>query len=123
YCTSAHYLYTLLLHPFEETIKNKTLINVPDGKLNYVPFEALLTDMPDTTGTVQFNKLPYLIHKNSMNYAYSANLLLKLDKQKKQAEHRLLAFAPEYFSDTVKFIDEQLILIPLPGVEREVDMI
>lgn len=123
YCTSAHYLYKALLQPFTELIRNKKVFIIPDGKLNYLPFEALLTEMPDTSGLVSFNKLPYLIRNHSITYSYSANLLFKSGKQKKLAKNRLLAFAPEYNTDTFFFNKEKLVLIPLPGVQREVNLI
>lgn len=123
FCLKAHYLYQILLQPFAELIQKKKIIIVPDGKLNYLPFEALLTEMPDTSGLVQFNSLPYLILNHTINYSYSANLLFRFENQNRQAKNRLLAFAPEYNSDTVHFDSESLVLIPLPGIQREVNLI
>ncbi len=123
YCTKAHYLYQILLQPFSELIQEKKITIIPDGKLNYLPFEALLTEMPDTSGMVQFNNLPYLIRDHTVSYSYSANLLFKFEKQNRRAKNRLLAFAPEYNSDTVNFDKEKLVLIPLPGIHREISLI
>jgi CHAT domain-containing protein len=104
-------------------IQNKDLIIVPDGKLNYLPFDALLTEMPDTAGTVYFNRLPYLIRKHTIHYSYSSSLLYGFSQERQRAEKRLLAFAPEYHSDTVVVENEKYILTPLPGVQQEVDLI
>lgn len=123
FCASAHALYEQLIAPFAGMIQNKKLIIVPDGKLNYLPFDALLTEMPDTAGTVYFNRLPYLIRKHAIQYSYSSSLLYGFSEEKPPAEKRLLAFAPEYHSDTVVVENEQYILTPLPGVQREVDLI
>jgi CHAT domain-containing protein/tetratricopeptide (TPR) repeat protein len=123
YCVAAHHLYQKLVEPFTDIIQNKKLTIIPDGKLSYLPFDALLTEMPDTTGKVMFNQLPYLIKSHTVNYAYSANLLFKFGNQQRKAKNRLLAFAPEYKSDTVMFENERLILTPLPGIQREVDLI
>ncbi len=123
FCISANFLYKILLQPFEEIIKNKKIIIVPDGMLSYLPFEALLTELPDTSEMIQFNSLQYLIRNHTINYSYSTNLLYNTTKQKKKAKNRLLAFAPQYNSDTIFFNNEKLVLIPLPGVQREVDLI
>ncbi len=120
---AAFNLYTKLIEPFSNQIQNKKITIIPDGKLNYLPFDALLTEMPDTTETIKFNLLPYLIKRNSINYAYSANLLYKFNNPQRKAKNRLLAFAPKYNSDTVVFENEKLILTQLPGVQREVDLI
>ena len=123
YCVSANYLYRVLLEPFSGIIRHKRVTIIPDGKLSYLPFDALLTEMPDTSGIIQFNALPYLIRHNTISYSYSANLLLNFKKQGKKAGNRLLAFAPEYNYDTISFSNEQLVLIPLPGVQREIELI
>lgn len=123
FCIASHNLYLKLIRPFSDVIQNKKITIIPDGKLSYIPFDALLTEMPDTSGLVQFNRLPYLIRENAINYAYSANLLFKFNKTQRKAKKRLLAFAPQYNSDTVVFENDKLILAPLPGVQREVDLI
>ena len=123
FCVDSYNLYLKLIHPFAAVIQNKKITIIPDGKISYLPFDALLTAMPDTSGWVQFNELPYFIKKNAVNYAYSANLLFKFNKTQRKAKKRLLAFAPRYNSDTVVFENEKLILAPLPGVQREVDLI
>ncbi len=123
FCISANYLYEVLLKPFAEEIKYKKITIIPDGKLSYLPFDALLTEMPDTTGMIQFHTLPYLIRNNTVNYSYSANLLLNFKKENRKARNKLLAFAPEYNTDTIHFSNESLVLIPLPGVQREIELI
>ncbi|MBW6536370.1 MAG: CHAT domain-containing protein [Mariniphaga sp.] len=120
---AAYNLYTKLIEPFSNQILNKKITIIPDGKLNYLPFDALLTEMPDTSDVIKFNLLPYLIKSNSINYAYSANLLYKFNNPQRKAKNRLLAFAPKYNADTVVFENERLILTQLPGVQREVDLI
>jgi len=123
FVVAAYNLYTKLIEPFSEQIQNKKITIIPDGKLNYLPFDALLTEMPDTSEVIKFNLLPYLIKRNSINYAYSANLLYKFNNPQRKAKNRLLAFAPKYNADTVLFENERLILTQLPGVQREVDLI
>lgn len=95
YCHNSFQLYRKFLSPFEDLISEKKMVVVPDGELNYLPFEALLTAMPDT-GYIQFNKLPYLIMKYPVNYSYSAGLFFAGSKQSSTVRKRVLAFAPSY---------------------------
>jgi CHAT domain-containing protein len=123
YCDNAHQLYMQLIHPFTEIIQDKKIIIVPDGKLNYLPFDALLTELPEVSQNIQFNRLSYLIRKNPVHYSYSSNLLFSFPQNRRRAKNRLLAFAPEYKSDTVLFENDTIVLAPLPGILREVNLI
>ncbi|MDD4225044.1 MAG: CHAT domain-containing protein [Mariniphaga sp.] len=123
FCADAYQLYSQLISPCIDRLKNKKVIVVPDGKLYYLPFDALLTEMPDTTGMIQFNRLPYLIRKYAVQYSYSANLLFHFSRHRQKTPNKLLAFAPEYYSDTVKMEHEIFVLTPLPGIQREVEHI
>ena len=123
YCAAAHHLYKKLIYPFEKLAHNNRITIIPDGKLNYLPFYALLTEMPDTTNQILFNHLPYLIKNSIISYSYSANLLYSTEKSNRKTGNSVLAFAPVYNSDTIFFENEKYILTPLPGVQREVDFI
>jgi CHAT domain-containing protein len=123
YCVSANKLYNILIQPFSALIHDKKITIIPDGKLSYIPFEALLVELPDTSSQIQFARLPYFIRNNTVNYAYSANLHFKFNDLQRKAGTKVLAFAPEYKTDTVVFENEKINLIPLPGVQREVDLI
>ncbi|HKL34203.1 MAG TPA: CHAT domain-containing protein [Tangfeifania sp.] len=123
FCAASHHLYEKLISPYSDLIKDKKIVIVPDGKLNYIAYEALLEELPDTAAQIQFTRLPYLIRNNTINYSYSANLLFKFNHSKRNTKNQVLAFAPEYKSDTVVFENEKLILAPLPGVQKEVDLI
>lgn len=123
FCTDSYDIYKKLLLPFESNIKNKKITIIPDGKLNYLPFEALLTEMPDTSGVIAFNKLPYLVISNPVNYSFSAGMLLTSIKKGKSSKNRLLAFAPKYYADTIKIGNDNLVLTPLPGTQAEVNLI
>jgi len=79
FSNQAFYFYeTLLQQPLaelEESVSHLQII--PDAELNYLPFEVLLYQQPDTTtSTLSFNELPYLIKNKAIGYAYSANLWL-----------------------------------------------
>lgn len=68
YKTIAFELNDLLHIPAEATTKN--LVIVPDGLLNYVPFEALLFEAGNA---MDYASLPYLIKKFRIGYASSAS--------------------------------------------------
>jgi len=71
YQKSAYFLYASLLKNVLSTTK---ITIIPDGKLNFVPFDALLTnDKPYNS----FEKLSYLLYKKELNYGYSATILLQ----------------------------------------------
>lgn len=76
YLKYGHYLHELLLSPVESVIRSKDLIIVPEGILNYVPFEALLTKpFNGSYNRANFRDLPYVIKDRAVSYAYSSTLL------------------------------------------------
>lgn len=96
YIANAYSLYQQLLQPIIEKLGDKKdLIIIPDGLLNYVPFEALLTadaEAPYDT----YDNLPYVLNDYSIRYEYSATLLLR-EQIKKPVKTKLFAgFAPVY---------------------------
>ena len=121
YCISANQLYNTLLAPVSGLISGKSLIVVPDDKLSYIPFDALLSAMPDTS-KMDFRKLDYLVYDYPINYSYSSTLLFNYFEADKQAPNKLLAFAPDYkLPDGVTTGHEQL--MPLPGAKTEVEQL
>lgn len=123
FCTASNYLYSELIKPVENKIAEKNLIIVPDGKLSYIPFDALVESLPDTSKMIEFNKLDYLIKKYQINYAISSNLLFRDRENTVLKKVKALAFAPSYNGETLQLAGLNLKLLPLPGVKREVDNI
>lgn len=79
YLTSAWRLYRQLVAPLAERGGlSQKLIFIPDGILNYLPFEALLTESVAPERTPDFAKLPYLIREHEVRYHFSATLLTQL---------------------------------------------
>ena len=73
---------------------------VPDGVLNYIPFEAILTKQVSQRPITPYNELAFLIKQATINYSYSASLFFKeKNKQKKKHNNRCLGIAPAYASD------------------------
>ena len=124
FCLASNQLFKNLILPYKDQIQNKKITIIPDGKLSYISFDALLENLPDTSKTIEFNQLSYLIRNYSINYSNSANLLFKLTPSNKKTKIKALAFAPEYNDgDVIEIANQYLSLIPLPGVQREVAQI
>ncbi len=123
FCLSAHSMYQLLIQPFESELANKNLTIIPDGKLNYIAFDGLLKSLPDTSKLIDFSQLAYLVRDFNVNYANSANILMSNKKQKRHLQNEVLAFAPKYNSEQFELSNASYTLLPLPGVQKEVDAI
>jgi CHAT domain-containing protein/Tfp pilus assembly protein PilF len=145
-------LYDYLINPFEEQIKGKDLIIIPDGELNKIPFEMLIKPDLNLKTISKWQDLPFLIQQHNISYYYSARLLLD-DWQKNKTQpvksSGFVAFAP-VFDDTSTgqivsnenvveqsyltyvsrqdtfsraFTNDRRLITPLPGTEREVKAI
>ena len=76
-------LYQKLLQPSEPYLTKKSkLVIIPDGVLNYLPFEVLLTDNKSIGSSPSFSELPYLMKKYPVSYAQSASVLKSLLAEK-----------------------------------------
>ena len=122
YSASAYSLYEIFLKPIEKKISGKDLTIIPQDKLSYIPFDALLSELPDTS-TMNFRNLKYLIRDYAINYSYSATILNNYFDQEKTSTKNLLIFSPIY--DPAKsYTDPETnatrFLTPLPGSKDEV---
>jgi CHAT domain-containing protein/Tfp pilus assembly protein PilF len=145
-------LYDYLIKPFEQYIKGKDLVIIPDAELNKIPYELLIKPHTSQNDAQKWQELPYLIKQHNISYHYSVNLMLEEWQKNKTAPVKssgLLAFAPIFITDdsqyqkereqlmaqaqTAKreelkptfkaFISNQASYPPLPGTEREVKAI
>jgi CHAT domain-containing protein/Tfp pilus assembly protein PilF len=72
-------LYQTLLKPAEPFLNKKSkLVIIPDGILNYLPFEVLLTDNKGIGPDNLYSGLPFLVKKYPVSYAQSASVLKSL---------------------------------------------
>lgn len=124
YCTSANKLYNTLLAPVAALISGKHLTIIPDDKLSYIPFDALLSAMPDTS-KMDFRNLNYLVYDYPINYSYSSTLLFNYFEVEKHGSKKLLAFAPnyDYPEDASTSNPHGEKLLPLPGAKTEVSLL
>ncbi|MBX2842509.1 MAG: CHAT domain-containing protein [Flammeovirgaceae bacterium] len=106
-------IYKNIFEPFEaELSKHEKLVIIPDGKLNYLPFDALRTDP---------NKNLFLIEKYIISQSYSGKLWLDAQKVNNTNNNEILAMAP-FAKDVslgyVAFRDKYF--SPLPATRQEV---
>lgn len=99
YSKYAYWLYNQLVAPINALLTKEVII-IPDGVLNYVPFEALLTVLPERAD--RFKSHAYLLNKHQISYSYSPTLLQEMrDRQfRQQPMNNCLVFAPYYDGDT-----------------------
>jgi CHAT domain-containing protein/tetratricopeptide (TPR) repeat protein len=92
----SHYFYKLLLKDAisEESISK--LIIIPDGMLNFIPFEVLITEKPHIDAN--YRDVSYLLEKYDVRYSYSSTLFLRNNREKsrKGKDIEVLGFAPSF---------------------------
>lgn len=120
FADEAFSLYKILLKPAVGSLQNFKLVVVPDDKLAYLPFDALLASEADTT-RMDFTKLDYLVHHHAVSYTYSATLLYHYFQDNLKYSSKLGAFAPDYSGTAVADSTSAELLLPLPGAEKEVN--
>ena len=128
YTTNAKQLFDTLLNDVVKGANIERLLIIPDGTLNYLPFETLLTKKADTT-KVNYKSLSYLINDYAVSYAYASKLLLQ--KRKGTPNEYLAGFAPVYESfiknDTLSSTKLAALVrngeTKLPGALKEVESI
>ncbi len=110
---TAHAL-SLVLIPKRISSSVKNLVILPSGRLGVIPFEPLLTGRAEQ-GTA-YSSLPYLVRKYTIQYEFSAGLMLQKAKSKSNvaSSPSILLCAP------VKFPAKDQ-LSELPGTKNEVE--
>lgn len=98
YANAAHQLFNMLVQPISEEIAGKDLLIIPEGPINYIPFEVLLTEPAVVKADIiDYRDLSYLLRKHRMSYAYSATLYTETQRRPRQSpEKDFLAFAPVF---------------------------
>jgi CHAT domain-containing protein len=128
YVDAANNLYNCLVSKPLSGYYIEECIVVPDDKLVYLPFDALLATKP-ITNRVDYRNLDYLVHHYSFSYAYSATLYLEYLQKKTRNRNNILAFAPKYenkLANSHLTLNETFPLnryVPLPGAEEEVEFL
>ncbi len=118
----ARRLYETLVGPAASVVSSASeLIIVPDGALNYVPFEALLTSDEDG----EYQALPYLLRDAPLSYVQSASVLRQLRREPRvEPTRELFAVGDPAFSDADEFGTLRgAVLARLPFTGEEVSSI
>lgn len=99
YAENAKMLYDTLLGRLPLQIE-ENLVVVPDGPLNFLSFDALVTQTPELNNP-KFNELRYLLHDHVTSYNYSATFLLRPPRAiSDSASVSILAMAPGFSEET-----------------------
>ncbi len=80
--------------------KVSKLIIIPDDLLNFIPFDALLTEAPKHVN--KFNAYPYLLKKYAISYAPCATLFAQKNNYFFKNNEKLLLIAPNFNSKNKK---------------------
>ncbi|WP_299116148.1 CHAT domain-containing protein [uncultured Winogradskyella sp.] len=89
YTENAFSIYNLL--KFNAVRDQSNIIVIPDGLINFIPFETLLYNK--TTSTT-FSKMPFVVNNQSL--AYNSSLLFYLNDKKERLEDKLLGVFPVF---------------------------
>lgn len=102
FCITAYELYYKLMH-HELLSKGKRIVIIPDGLLNYIPFETLLTDVPvENVHAINFPSLAYVVKKKQIAYNYSSSLWLsEMGAFKTPINNEILGMAATYTAEKV----------------------
>lgn len=99
YLEYAPKLYGKLFSPIEKLLPEKVIM-VPDGPIGYIPFDALLTSMPEDVNN--FNDYPFLFNSHQFSYTYSSTFLkeMRTKTHYRKPPKVFVAFAPFYTEKT-----------------------
>ena len=98
YRETARLLHEKLIEPLGTGLPKKLII-IPDGILDYLPFETLLSETPKVGD--QFGDYEYLLKEYQISYNYSATLWHELNKRESgKSRKSMLCYAPAFENDT-----------------------
>ena len=90
--------------------KNKNTIIIPDGLLNFVSFDALVTEK---TTSKNFSKIPFLVFQNKL--AYQTNATFYIENIPKEKQNTILGFFPVFENTNAELLyskEEAKALLP-----------
>ena len=98
FCRSSKYLYETLVPEYGERMNI-----IPDGRVQFIPFEVLLTAAPSDTNHPDYSILPYLMNKAVIKYDY-----LPREYKRSKDRKKIVGIAPfkelGYTSKGVRFL-------------------
>jgi len=101
FTSSSTYLYNYLLKDAIDHLgpSISKLYIIPDNEINYVPFEVLIHDVPESASDARYDLLPYTVKDYSISYHYSSALL---DSEQTSLSDHITGFAPSFTSSYSK---------------------
>ncbi|HEY6121981.1 MAG TPA: CHAT domain-containing protein [Pyrinomonadaceae bacterium] len=97
FVAASHALYQAVIEPGSAMLGEKRLLLVPDGALNYVPFEVLVKQSEGN----DFSSLQYLVKSNEVVYAPSASVIAAIRQQRnKPTGKAMLVVADPVFNSS-----------------------
>lgn len=84
-------LYQILVAPIKTVLK-KNVVFILENQLNGIPFEAMITELP--SAEQNFNTYKFLIHQHTIQYAFSATMMIRSAEKKLDFKKKLLVVAP-----------------------------
>ncbi len=111
FTSDAFSLYETLL--FDKVQDKENIVVIPDGFINFIPFDALLTSK---SKSLNFETMPFVVKNHKLAYNSSASLYLKQNKP--QSRQRLLGLFPIFENSNKELtysVDEA------KSIEREVE--
>ncbi len=102
----AHELYKRLLKPVDSLFAKKKInhyVIIPDGEVNYVPFDVLITKPAS-----ELNQCKFLLNDKILSYGYSSTLLWQefSGYQPETQQMKMLAYAPAFSTDSASQIND-----------------
>ena len=95
YIKLASGLYNRLILPVKDYLSSDRLIISADNILAYIPFETLISEVPETP-EINYRDLAYLLGDYEILYEYSGTLLSETVASRRSIRNTVLSFAPEY---------------------------
>lgn len=130
FCLSSYEIYYKIMH-HELFEKANRLILIPDGILQIIPFETLLTAVPlDSVHRLDFKNLEYIFKSKSIAYQHTASSCTVVStafQNSKQA--RILGMSARYeLNNTPSFRAENIksrraLLSPMPNANQQTDLL
>jgi len=115
FSNTANQLYNLIVKkPIEclDTSKIKHLQIIPDGKLNRIPFAALVSELKPSSNDA-FSKLHYLANQFNISYGFSSKLVFDVNNKvrKRTAPKSFAAFLAKDLKNINRYCDQLVDII------------
>jgi len=88
-------LYNRLILPVKDNLISERLIISADDLLSYIPFETLISQMPEYD-EINYRELAYMLKRYEIIYEYSGTILSETVSSRRSIYNKVLSFAPEY---------------------------